>query len=63
MTKQRNLSAAKIIIALQVLLTPVVLVTVSYWVITSNFQGVIQLKLNRDGGEVLIDRRSESNYR
>ncbi|MEQ8963546.1 MAG: hypothetical protein RLP02_37510 [Coleofasciculus sp. C2-GNP5-27] len=57
------MSGAKIIIALQVLLTPVVLVTVSYWVITSNFQGVIQLKLNRDGGEVLIDRRSESNYR
>ncbi|MFP4099112.1 hypothetical protein [Coleofasciculus sp.] len=59
MTKQRNLSATKIIIALQVLLTPVVLGTVSYWVINSDFQGVIQLKLNRDGGEVLIDRRSE----
>lgn len=53
------MSATKIIIALQVLLTPVVLGTVSYWVINSDFQGVIQLKLNRDGGEVLIDRRSE----
>jgi len=59
MTKQRNLSAAKIMIALHILLTPVVLGTVSYWVITSDFHGVIQLKLNRDGGEVLIDRRSE----
>ena len=59
MTKQTNLSAAKIIIYLNILLTPVVLGTVSYWVIKSEFQGVIQLKLNRDGGEVLIDRRSE----
>ena len=59
MTKQRNLSAAKIIVALHILLTPLVLGTVSYWVINSEFQGVIQLKLNRDGGEMLIDRRSE----
>jgi len=59
MTQPRNLSAAKIMIALHILLIPVVLGTVSYWVINSDFQGVIQLKLNRDGGEVLIDRRSE----
>lgn len=56
MKNQMNL--AKTLIALHLLLTPFVLAAVAHSVVTSSFDGFIQLKLGRDGGEVLIDRRT-----
>ena len=52
-------SLAKTLVALHLLLTPFVLAVVAHSVVTSpSFDGFIQLKIGRDGGEVLIDRRT-----
>lgn len=51
-------SLAKTLIALHIFLTPFVLGAVALSVIKSDFNGFIQMKLGRDGGEVLLDQRT-----
>lgn len=58
MKKPTNTSLVRIAITLQLLLSPLVLAAVAYWVINSDFNGFIQFKINRDGGEMVIDRRN-----
>lgn len=55
-----NLSTAKILFAVYGVLTPVVLVAITYLVINSDFDGFIQMKWGREGGEVLIDQRRQT---
>jgi hypothetical protein len=56
-TRNNKFSAVKISIVLSAVLTPLVLIAVTYLVINSNFGGFIHMKWGRDGGEVLIDQR------
>ncbi|NET62846.1 MAG: hypothetical protein F6K47_44190 [Symploca sp. SIO2E6] len=56
MKNQTNFSLLRMAIALHLLLTPVILGAIAYEVINSNFEGLVHLKLNRDGGEILIER-------
>jgi len=58
MKNKINLSLTKIAIALHLLLTPFILGGIAYEVIHSNFEGLIHMKLDKDGGEILIERPS-----
>jgi hypothetical protein len=53
-----KINLATTLIALQILLSSFVLGAVAYSVINSDFDGFIQMKLGRDGGEVILDRRT-----
>jgi hypothetical protein len=54
---KNRIDFAKVFIALHVLLSSFVLATVAYWVIHSNFNGFIEMTLDRNGGKVILDRR------
>jgi len=56
MKNQTNLNITKIAIALHFLLTSIMLGAIAYEVINSNFVGLIYMKLNQEGGEILIER-------
>jgi hypothetical protein len=56
-TRNNSFTAVKISIVLSAVLTPLVLIAVTYLVINSDFDGFFQMKWGRDGGEVLIDQR------
>lgn len=55
---KNKIDFAKVLIALQVLLLPFALTTVAYWVIHSDFKGFIEMTLDRNGGKVILDRRT-----
>ncbi|NES21461.1 MAG: hypothetical protein F6K41_21660 [Symploca sp. SIO3E6] len=61
MKNQTDFNLTKIAIALHFLLTPLILGAIAYEVINSNFEGLIQMKLNQDGGEILIDSPTTSD--
>ncbi|NEP13369.1 MAG: hypothetical protein F6K14_24790 [Symploca sp. SIO2C1] len=56
MKNKTNLSLTKIALALHLLLTPFILGGIAYAVINSNFEGLIHMKLGKDGGEIRIER-------
>ncbi|NET54629.1 MAG: hypothetical protein F6K09_40390 [Merismopedia sp. SIO2A8] len=55
---KNQISFTKTLIALNLLLTPFVLAFVALSFLNSDFDGVVQMKLGRDGGEVILDRRT-----
>ena len=55
---KNKIDFVKVLIALHVLLSPFVLTTVVYWVIHSDFKGFIEMTLDRNGGKVILDRRT-----
>jgi hypothetical protein len=55
---KNRIDFAKALIALHVLLSPFVLATVAYWVIHSDFNGFIEMALDRNGGKVILYRRT-----
>lgn len=61
MKNKTNFSLTQIAIALQFLLTPFILGGIAYEVINSNFEGLIHMKLDRNGGEILIERPLTGN--
>jgi hypothetical protein len=54
----KKFDIAQLLIALHILLSPFVLATVAHWVIHSDFNGLIEMDLSRDGGKVILDRRT-----
>ncbi len=55
---KNKIDLAKVLIVLHVLLSPLTLATVAYWVIHSDFNGFIEMTLDRSGGKVILDRRT-----
>jgi hypothetical protein len=55
---KNRIDFAKLLIALHVLLSSFALTTVAYWVIHSDFNGFIEMTLDRNGGKVMLDRRT-----
>ena len=55
---KNKIDFAKVLITLQVLLSSFALATVAYWVIHSDFNGFIEMTLDRNGGKVILDRRT-----
>lgn len=57
---KNQISLTKTLIALHLLLTPFVLAAVALSFLNSDFNGFLEMKLGRDGGEVILDRRPPS---
>lgn len=47
----------KTLMFVSAILTPLMLIAVTYLVINSNFDGLFRARWGREGGEILIDRR------
>ncbi len=54
----KKFDIAQLLMALHILFSPFVLATVVHWVIHSDFNGLIEMDLSRDGGKVILDRRT-----
>jgi hypothetical protein len=55
---KNRIDFAKVLIALHILLSSFALATVAYWVIHSDFNGFIEMTLDRNGSKVILDRRT-----
>jgi len=55
---KNKIDFARVLIALHLLLSSFALVAIAYWVIHSEFNGFIEMTLDRNGGKVILDRRT-----